>query len=59
MNNRHTVEILIEASKKISKVIDNVQSENPQASSPQRLIEDLNTIIRDLDHVVEGLEKNR
>lgn len=58
MNNRHIVEVLVEANKNISKAIDKIQKDNSQSSDHQPLINELNNIIRDLDHIVEHLEKN-
>lgn len=54
MENKHLIEILIEANQSISNMIDKMQNE---ASDRQACIDELNTIIRKLDHTVESLEK--
>lgn len=54
MGNKHTSELLIEANKQISQLIDQIEG----GSSDQKAwVNDLNKIIRQLDHVVEDLEK--
>lgn len=55
MGNRHIVEILVEANKKISSVIDKMQDE--KSSDRQAWIGDVNEVISQLDHVVEHLEE--
>ena len=57
MAGKHIAEVLIEANKKISAIIDKVQSDDMQAHK-KNWIEDLNEIIRRLDHIVEDLEKH-
>lgn len=57
MSDRHIVELLIEANKKIGKTIDQLENESAATSERQHVIDDLNDIIRDLDHVVENLGK--
>lgn len=57
MGNKHIVESLIEANKKISQIIDKTQIEDSMNPNRQVWIDDLNTIIRQLDHIVEELEK--
>ena len=54
MENKHIIEVLIEANKSISAMIDKMQNE---ASDRQTCINQLNTIISKLDHTVEALEK--
>jgi len=54
MGSKHVVESLIEANKMISQIIDKMER---QSSDRKVWIDDLNTIIRQLDHVVEDLEK--
>lgn len=58
MGNKHIVESLIEANKKISQIIDKSQKEDEFKLNRQAWIDDLNAIIRKLDHLVEDLEKN-
>jgi hypothetical protein len=58
MGNKHIVESLIEANKKISQIIDKTQNEEEFKLNRQTWIDDLNAIIRQLDHLVEDLEKN-
>jgi len=55
MAGKHIVEILTETNKKISDIIDNIQN---KSSDKNVWINDLNSIIRQLDHAVEELEKN-
>lgn len=57
MGNKHIAELLIEANKKITKITDNLENEAANSNAKQEWIDDLNTIIRQLDHVVEELEK--
>ncbi|HEX4045596.1 MAG TPA: hypothetical protein VHZ76_08020 [Gammaproteobacteria bacterium] len=58
MGSKHIAELLIEANKKISRIIDRLQKENASSTDRQDWINDLNTIIQQLDHAVEELEKN-
>lgn len=57
MGVKHIVETLIEANKKISQIIDKAEDESAFSSHKQAWIDDINTIIRQLDHTVEELEK--
>lgn len=59
MNGRHIAELLIEANKKISALISLAQSENPNPSDHKRMVNDINTVIRELDHIVESLDKTK
>lgn len=54
MAGKHVIEVLTETNNKISEVIDKIQNE---ASDKKIWINDLNSIIRQLDHAVEDLEK--
>ena len=56
MAGKHIAEVLIEANKKISTIIDTIQTDDLQTHK-RKWIEDLNDIIRTLDHIVEDLEK--
>lgn len=56
MAGKHIAEVLIEANKKISSIIDKIQTDDMQTHK-KNWIEDLNDIIRRLDHIVEDLEK--
>ncbi len=56
MAGKHIAEVLIEANKKISTIIDKIQTDDMQTHK-KNWIEDLNEIIRKLDHIVEDLEK--
>ena len=53
MGSKHNMELLIEINKKISQIID----KNKGQEKTSELINDLNSIIRQLDHMVEELEK--
>lgn len=55
MASKHVVEVLTETNNKISEIIDKIQTES---SDKKIWINDLNTIIRQLDHAVEDLEKS-
>ena len=57
MGSKHIVETLNEANKKISQIIDKMESEESSPSDRTVWMDDLNTIIRQLDHLVEDLEK--
>ncbi len=54
MENKHIIEVLIEANKSISTMIDKMQSD---AANRKNCVDELNAIIRTLDHTVETLEK--
>lgn len=56
MASKHIAEVLIEANKKISTIITKMQGD-AASHDKQKWIDDLNTIIRSLDHIVEELEK--
>ena len=57
MGTKHIAEVLIEANKKISNVINKMEREENSQVDIQTSIDDLNGIIRSLDHLVEDLEK--
>lgn len=57
MGQRHIVELLIAANKKISAMIDKKEDEAAFKVNKQAWIDDLNSIIRQLDHIVEDMEK--
>lgn len=56
MGNKHIAEQLIEANKTISQLITKLEDEQ-SPSDRQACINNLNDIIRQLDHIVEHLEK--
>lgn len=58
MGNKHIAESLIEVNKQISSTIDKLDKEKVSGLERQNLINDLNTVIRQLDHVVEEIEKS-
>lgn len=58
MGSRHIVEVLVEANKNISKIIDKMQNEKSANPDRQDWIDDINEIISQLDHVVEHLEED-
>jgi hypothetical protein len=58
MGSKHIAELLIEANKKISNITAQLEKEDSSIKDRQGWIDDLNTIIRQLDHAVEELEKN-
>lgn len=55
MGNKQIVESLIEANKKINQVINKLQNE--ESSDRKASIDDINGVIRQLDHIVEHLEQ--
>lgn len=55
MVKKHIVELLVEANKQISNVINKMESNNSQNNNV--IINEVNDIIRQLDEVVEHLEK--
>lgn len=57
MGSKHIVEKLIEANKKISQITNKMESHSTADTDQQAWIDDLNSIIRQLDHIVEDLEK--
>jgi len=56
MANKHIAELLIEANKKIFEISNAV--ENESSINRQKLIDGINAVIRQLDHVVEQLGKS-
>lgn len=52
----HLVEQLIEINKKILAVSNQIENEKQADFNKQICIDDLNNIIRKLDHIVEHLE---
>jgi exonuclease VII small subunit len=58
MGSKHIAELLIEANKKISQITTKMESDDSSDHDQKSWIEDLNAIIRQLDHIVEKLEKN-
>lgn len=57
MGNKHIAEVLIEANKKISDMITKLQNAENSEEHVKTSINDLNGIIRSLDHLVEDLER--
>jgi len=57
MGSKHIVEKLIEANKKISQITNKMEGGSDVGADRQTWIDDLNSIIRQLDHIVEDLEK--
>lgn len=57
MPNIHISEMLIEANKKISDIINKMERDEHSHDHIKRSINDLNTIIRSLDHIVEELQR--
>lgn len=57
MAKKHIAELLIEVNKKVSDITDKLLADDHAGSDKQDCIDDLNNIIRQLDHVVEELEK--
>ena len=57
MGSKHISELLIEANKKISQLITDVEDNKSSIVDTEACIDDINTIIRQLDHIVEELEK--
>jgi|GEM_PF-6686655 len=55
MAHTYLAEKLIEANKRISSIIDDLQKDSNESIG--QIIDDLNTLIRTLDHIVEELEK--
>lgn len=58
MAGKHIVELLVEANKKIVQITDQIENEKSSDHDRQTWISDLNTVIRQLDHIVEDLEKS-
>jgi exonuclease VII small subunit len=58
MGSKHIAELLIEANKKISQITNTMENDDSSEKDHQAWIDDLNAIIRQLDHIVESLEKN-
>lgn len=58
MGSKHIVESLVEANKNITKIADKIENEEATPASHQVWVDDLNSIISQLDHIVEQLEKN-
>jgi hypothetical protein len=59
MGSKHISELLIEANKKISQLITEIEDNKSSIVDNQACINDINSIIRQLDHIVEELEKNK
>lgn len=57
MVEKHIMELLIEANKNLSSIIDQLTNEKPPFKDRQDIIDKTNSIIRQLDNVVEILEK--
>ncbi len=53
MGKKHIAELLIEADKRISRLIDNLEKNDVQN---QMIIDEVNETIRQLDKIVESLE---
>jgi hypothetical protein len=58
MGSKLIVESLTEANKKILEISNKIENENLLGSNKQGCIDDLNRLIRQLDHIVETLEHN-
>jgi hypothetical protein len=56
MIEKHIVELLIEANKDLSAIIDKLEMENPPFKDRQVVIDQTNSVIRQLDSIVEKLE---
>lgn len=54
MSNQHLVELLVEADKKIVAVSNAIEN-NTSQNDKQAWIDDINEVIRQLDHIVEKL----
>ena len=55
MTQKHIVELLVEANKNISDTIDKL--ENNSSENKEIIIRQVNDVIRQLDEIVEHLEK--
>jgi hypothetical protein len=55
MAEKHVVELLIESSKHISNLITKMQNDPSQTNDS--IIDNINDVIRELDNIVEYLEK--
>lgn len=55
MANKHIAELLIETNKGISNLINKIQNDDSQ--NDKMIIENLNDAIRQLDKIVEDLER--
>jgi hypothetical protein len=58
MIGKHIAEFLIESNKKLLSIIDKIHHENSPYTQPQNAIDDINDIIRQLDHIVEKSGKS-
>lgn len=56
MSNQHLVELLVEADKKIVAVSNAI--ENGTENNKQAWVDDINDVIRQLDHIVEKLSSH-
>lgn len=57
MIEKHIVELLIEANKQLSEIIDHLETLNPPFTERQKVIDATNSVISQLDSIVEKLEK--
>ncbi len=55
MIEKHIVELLIEANKKIAAIIDSLEDQKPPFTHKQAIIDETNSVIRQLDSIVEKL----
>lgn len=55
MAKRHTIELLTEANKNISNLINKMESQDLESSV---VIDNVNDVIRELDKIVESMERN-
>lgn len=58
MIEKHIVELLIEADKKLSAIIDQLENQKPPFTNRQDVIDKTNSVISQLDKVVEKLEES-
>ncbi|MFZ2316169.1 MAG: hypothetical protein WAW86_11005 [Gammaproteobacteria bacterium] len=58
MPNQHIVELLVEADKKIIAVSNEIEN-NMSENNSQVWIDNINDIIRKLDHIVEKLSSHK
>jgi hypothetical protein len=58
MGSKHIVEILVETNKKITQITNQIENAKSSGADRQIWIDDLNTIISQLDHIVEHLEED-
>lgn len=57
MIKKHIVELLIEANKDLSTIIDKLENQNSPFTNRQNIIDKTNRVISQLDNIVEKLEE--